>query len=242
LDERTARAIRLALEAEAAFGATDYPRTARAWEGAATAPGASAPGPELVSAQAPAAPPDAAAVLAAIAAEIAACTACKLCGTRTRTVPGQGDARARLLFVGEAPGETEDRTGLAFVGAAGQLLTRMIQAMGLEREQVFIANVLKCRPPANRPPEPDEVASCASFLERQIAALDPDVICTLGGHASKALLRTTEPISRLRGRAYPYGRAQLVPTFHPSYLLKTPEKKKDAWQDLQLAMRLLPPR
>lgn len=177
--------------------------------------------------------------LAAIDKEIAACHACGLAKIRTNVVPGQGNHRPRLMFVGEAPGETEDRTGLAFVGPAGELLTKMMKAIGFERDDVFIANVLKCRPPDNRPPEPNEVEKCLHFLERQLAIISPEVICALGAHAANNLLGRPDPVGRLRGRVFTYGRSQLVATYHPSYLMRMPEKKKDAWDDLKLVARLL---
>lgn len=177
--------------------------------------------------------------LAAIAKEIAACRACGLAEIRTNVVPGQGHHRPRLMFVGEAPGEIEDRTGLAFVGPAGELLTKMMKAIGFERDDVFIANVLKCRPPDNRPPEPNEIEKCLHFLERQLAIISPEVICALGAHAANNLLGRPDPVGRLRGRVFTYGRSQLVATYHPSYLLRMPEKKKDAWDDLKLVARLL---
>jgi DNA polymerase len=152
---------------------------------------------------------------------------------------GVGNPKAELVFVGEAPGEEEDRQGIPFVGAAGQLLTKMIRAMGLTREQVYIANVVKCRPPGNRDPLPDEVETCRPFLEEQLVAIRPKVICTLGKHASQTLLNTTERITRLRGRVHDRNGTPVVPTFHPAYLLRNESDKKLAWMDLQLIMKLL---
>ncbi|HAK93459.1 MAG TPA: DNA polymerase [Planctomycetes bacterium] len=177
--------------------------------------------------------------LEAIAAEAAACTRCRLGALRTHAVPGEGARFPRIVFVGEAPGEDEDRQGRPFVGRAGALLTRMIAAMGFSREQVFIANVLKCRPPGNRSPEPDEIAACKDYLRRQLALLAPEVIVPLGAHAARWMLGDTVTISRVRGRVHVYGAAKVVPTFHPSYLLRKPEEKGKAWEDLQTAMRLL---
>lgn len=154
-------------------------------------------------------------------------------------MPGQGSARARLFFVGEAPGAEEDMQGLAFVGAAGQLLTKMIAAIGLAREQVFIANVLKCRPPENRDPAPAEVTACRSFLLRQIAAVDPDVIVTLGAHATRSLLQREGPLGRMRTERHRFGRAELVVTYHPAFLLRSPDMKRAAWEDLKRAKALL---
>lgn len=167
------------------------------------------------------------------------CTRCKLAGGRTRIVFGVGNPAAELAFVGEGPGADEDREGEPFVGKAGQLLTRMIEAMGYRREQVYIANVVKCRPPGNRNPEPDEIAACEPFLRAQLEAIRPRVIVALGKFAAQTLLRDTTPISRLRGRWAEYQGVRLMPTFHPAYLLRSPEEKKKAWEDLQLVMKEL---
>jgi DNA polymerase len=162
------------------------------------------------------------------------CPRCKLSKSRTRIVFGQGNPRADLMFVGEAPGRDEDEQGLAFVGRAGQLLTKIIEAMGKKREDVFICNVLKCRPPNNRNPEPDEVASCMPFLEEQIRLVSPRVIVTLGTFAAQAVLGTDEPIGRLRGRWQTSRGIRVMPTFHPAFLLRTPDRKKDVWEDMKL--------
>jgi DNA polymerase len=154
-------------------------------------------------------------------------------------VPGEGNPHARLMFVGEAPGADEDAQGRPFVGRAGQLLDRMIGAMGLARSEVFIANVLKCRPPGNRDPQPQEVTACLPFLQAQLALVRPEVICSLGKHSAHALLGCKDPISRLRGRFFEYRGVPLLPTFHPSYLLRSPEEKRTAWKDLQLVMQRL---
>ncbi len=186
--------------------------------------------------QLPASPAD----LPTIATGIAACTRCGLCSGRTRTVPGEGAPRAALLFVGEGPGADEDASGRPFVGAAGQLLTKMIQAMGLAREEVFIANVVKCRPPDNRTPTPAEAAACMPWLREQIAAIRPTVICTLGNTPLRALLGDdTLGITRLRGQRFTYAGIPLIPTFHPSYLLRNPAGKKPCWEDLQLVLKEL---
>ena len=179
--------------------------------------------------------------LAAIRADIGdACSRCKLSGLgRTQIVFGVGNPDADLMFVGEAPGGDEDIQGIPFVGRAGQLLTKMIQAINFERDQVYIANVIKCRPPGNRNPEPDEIASCEPFLLQQIAAVRPRVIVALGAFAAKTLLRSEESISRLRGRIYDFEGAKLIPTFHPSFLLRSPDRKRDAWEDLKRARALL---
>jgi DNA polymerase len=152
---------------------------------------------------------------------------------------GVGHPHARLMFVGEAPGQDEDIQGIPFVGRAGQLLTKMIEAIELKREQVYIANVIKCRPPQNRNPEPDEVATCEPFLFRQIDAIRPRVIVALGKFAAQALLRSNAPISRLRGRVFDYRGAVLVPTFHPAFLLRSPDYKREAWEDLKKVRGLL---
>ena len=152
---------------------------------------------------------------------------------------GVGNPDADLMFVGEAPGADEDIQGIPFVGKAGQLLTKMILAINLERDQVYIANVIKCRPPGNRNPEPDEIATCEPFLFQQIDAVRPRVIVALGAFAAKTLLRTDESISRLRGRVYDFRGAKLIPTFHPSFLLRSPDRKRDAWEDLKRARALL---
>ncbi len=175
----------------------------------------------------------------AVAREAAACTRCRLGALRKHAVPGEGARFPRVVFVGEAPGEDEDVQGRPFVGRAGALLTRMIAAMGFSREQVFIANVLKCRPPGNRSPEPDEIAACRDYLRRQLALLAPEVIVPLGAHAARWILGETVTIGQVRGRVHVYGTAKVVPTFHPSYLLRKPEEKGKAWADLQVAMRLL---
>jgi uracil-DNA glycosylase family 4 len=165
------------------------------------------------------------------------CTRCKLHPTRKNIVFGVGNPAADLVFVGEAPGANEDAQGEPFVGDAGQLLTRMIAAMGWAREDVYIANILKCRPPGNRNPEPDEIAECEPFLIRQLAALKPRVIVALGKFAAQCLLRKPDtPISALRGRFHEYQGIRVMPTYHPAYLLRTPSAKRMVWDDLQLVM------
>lgn len=179
--------------------------------------------------------------LAALRAEIGAdCSRCKLSAQgRTQVVFGVGNPDADLMFVGEAPGADEDVQGIPFVGRAGQLLTKMIAAINFERDQVYIANVIKCRPPGNRNPEPDEIATCEPFLFQQIDAVRPRVIVALGSFAAKTLLRSDESISRLRGRVFDFRGAKLIPTFHPSFLLRSPERKREAWEDLKRARALL---
>jgi len=180
-------------------------------------------------------------VLAALKVEIGPdCRRCKLCDLgRRQVVFGVGHPRARLMFVGEAPGEDEDRQGEPFVGRAGQLLTKIIEAINLRRDQVYIANVIKCRPPGNRNPEPDEVAMCEPFLFRQIEAIRPRVIVALGKFAAQCLLRSTEPITRLRGREFDYRGATLIPTFHPAYLLRNPSAKREVWEDMKKVRAML---
>lgn len=164
------------------------------------------------------------------------CRRCKLWEERTNLVFGEGNPKAELMFVGEAPGADEDATGRPFVGRAGQLLTKMIEAIGLKREDVYISNVIKSRPPGNRTPERDEVAACSPFLFRQIATIHPRLIVTLGNPATQALLETKVGITRLRGEFQDYPRVQgikVLPTFHPAYLLRSPDKKREAWEDLK---------
>ncbi len=167
------------------------------------------------------------------------CQRCKLAGGRTSIVFGQGNPEARLMFVGEAPGHDEDIQGLAFVGRAGQLLTKIIGAIDLTRDDVFIANVLKCRPPKNRNPEPDEIAECQPFLERQIQLIRPLVLVGLGKFAGQWLLKTADPISRIRGRFGDYDGIHVMPTYHPAYLLRNPSAKKDVWEDMKMVRDLL---
>ncbi len=175
--------------------------------------------------------------LVAIRAGLGECTRCKLHPGRTRLVFGVGNPAAELMFVGEGPGADEDLQGEPFVGRAGQLLTKMIEAMGFARSEVYIANVVKCRPPGNRDPEPDEIEACEPFLKAQIAAIRPRVVVALGRFAVQTLLRDTTPISRQRGRWREYEGVKLMPTFHPAYLLRNPAEKKPAWEDLQAVMK-----
>jgi DNA polymerase len=182
-------------------------------------------------------PEDPEAELVRIREEIGDCRRCKLCHGRTNIVFGTGSPRASVMFVGEGPGEDEDRQGEPFVGRAGQLLTDIIQkGMGLARRDVYIANVVKCRPPNNRNPEPDEIAACRPFLHRQIRAIRPRVLVALGKFAAQTLLQTTTPISRLRGRWHQLGPIRIMPTFHPSYLLRNPADKALVWQDIREVM------
>ena len=171
--------------------------------------------------------------------DLGECTRCRLHEGRTHLVFGTGNPRARLMFVGEAPGQDEDEQGLPFVGRAGQLLTKMIESMGFRRDDVYIANVLKCRPPGNRPPKPDEVATCEPFLRRQIASIKPEVLCALGSFAAQAVLRREEKISSMRGKFFLIDGVTVMPTYHPAYLLRNPSEKRTVWEDLQKIMAVL---
>ena len=178
--------------------------------------------------------------LEAIRSDLGECTRCKLSGLgREQIVFGVGNPSAELMFVGEAPGRDEDKQGIPFVGRAGQLLTKIIEAIGQSRESVYIANVIKCRPPQNRNPEEDEVETCEPFLFRQIDVIRPKVIVALGAFAAKTLLRKDAPISKLRGREYEYRGAILVPTFHPAYLLRNSKGKREVWEDMKRVRGLL---
>jgi DNA polymerase len=251
---RLARQARLLVAAEREAGVVCLPGVPRAAERVAAEPVAAEPGaPEPApptSAPAPATfvprvgaldlAADAQAPFGDLPARVASCTACGLARARTRTVFGEGGPRARLVFCGEAPGYEEDRSGRPFVGRAGELLTAMIEkGMGLRREDVFILNTLKCRPPSNRAPTPEEHAACRPFLEEQLAVIRPDVIVALGNSACRALLGEARGISKLRGRVFEMFGAHVVPTYHPAYLLRQPEKKRDAWEDLKKVLRLL---
>jgi DNA polymerase len=179
-------------------------------------------------------------LLRMVRADIGDCTRCKLHKLgRRQIVFGVGHPNADLMFVGEAPGRDEDLQGEPFVGRAGQLLTKIIEAIGLQRGDVYIANVIKCRPPENRNPEQDEVETCEPFLFQQIDIIKPKVIVALGTFAARVLLRTLDPISRLRGRVYEYRGAKLIPTFHPAYLLRNPSSKREVWEDMKVVRSLL---
>ena len=174
-----------------------------------------------------------------IRADLGDCTRCQLSKGRTRLVFGVGNPHARLVFVGEAPGREEDLQGEPFVGEAGQLLTKIIEAMGFRRSDVYICNVLKCRPPGNRDPQPAEIEECRHFMLRQVRAIAPESIVALGTFAVQALLKTKEPISKLRGRFHDYHGIPLMPTFHPAFLLRNPAMKREVWSDMQLVMKRL---
>ena len=181
-----------------------------------------------------------AAALAALRSEVVLCRRCdELAQKRTQTVFGVGNPHPRLCFLGEAPGADEDRQGEPFVGAAGQLLDKIIAACTLKREDVYILNVLKCRPPGNRTPLPEEVANCRAFFERQLEILQPEFICCLGAVAAQTLLRTTRPVGQLRGKFHAYRNSQVVVTYHPSYLLRTPEMKRHTWDDMKMLMQAM---
>jgi DNA polymerase len=195
------------------------------------------PAPPQVAEAVPAA--GRAAALQLIRDEIGDCTRCALHSGRTKLVFADGSPAARLMFVGEGPGADEDAQGLPFVGRAGQLLNNMIAAMGLKREEVYIANVVKCRPPGNRTPEPDEANTCSPFLFRQIDVVRPEVLVALGATAATYLLGQRQPLAGLRGRVHSFRGARLIVTYHPAYLLRDPRQKKEAWADLQIAMREL---
>jgi uracil-DNA glycosylase family 4 len=177
--------------------------------------------------------PNSPAGLELIRSEIGDCQRCKLSRSRTNIVFGSGNPNAELVFVGEAPGYDEDQQGLPFVGRAGQLLTKIIESIELKREDVYICNVLKCRPPENRNPEPDEVLACNPFLKKQLATIRPKIVCCLGTFAAQTVLQMATPISKLRGRFHDIDGMRIIATFHPAYLLRSPEKKRDVWEDMK---------
>jgi uracil-DNA glycosylase family 4 len=221
------------------LGVTDLPVTF-APPGRASTPTPQAPPSAAVASPPGTATPTAPAVrLAQLAAAVRDCRNCRLHAGRTQVVFGTGDPAAALVFVGEAPGHDEDLQGEPFVGQAGQLLTRIIAAIGLTREQVYILNVIKCRPPHNRNPQPDEVAACRPILQEQLACLQPRVICALGAFAAQTLLQTEEKISRLRGRFHMLGAMQVMPTYHPAFLLRNPQYKRAVWEDMQRIQAVL---
>lgn len=243
--KRTARALRQHLEDLQSAGVTHIGRVPRA---GATQPGGSMVAGRVAAAEAVARaaaaalddPQQRAAALVAIAQEVAGCRRCaELVKNRTQTVFGVGNPYARLVFCGEGPGAEEDRQGEPFVGAAGQLLDRMLAACGFRRAEVYILNVVKCRPPGNRTPKPEEVANCRPFLERQLAVLQPAYLCCLGAVAANAVLQREAPIGRLRGQVHQVGQMQVVCTYHPAYLLRTPSAKAAAWEDLKLLLRTM---
>ncbi|RLB80625.1 MAG: uracil-DNA glycosylase [Deltaproteobacteria bacterium] len=177
--------------------------------------------------------------LEAIRIDLGKCCRCRLSETRKNIVFGAGDPHARLVFVGEGPGYDEDQKGEPFIGAAGRLLTKIIEAIKYTRKEVYICNIIKCRPPGNRNPMPDEIEVCFPFLTRQIEAIKPDIICALGSFAAQTLLETKKPISKLRGRFHDYNGIRVLPTYHPAYLLRNPGKKRDVWEDMKKLMKAL---
>jgi uracil-DNA glycosylase family 4 len=227
------------LAAPPAEPAPAAPRAPRHWSHEAppipTDPGVVVPAPE----QALLDVPSPWATLAQVAETVAECRKCFLCEGRSRTVPGEGDSAARLMFVGEGPGQTEDETGRPFVGRAGALLTQIIEAIELRREQVFIANVVKCRPPQNRKPLPEEMAACFPYLTRQIELIRPKVLVALGATAAEAMLAVKRSLTDLRGRVHSYRGIPLVVTYHPAALLRNPNWKKPTWDDVRIARQLL---
>lgn len=229
--------LRRQLAALERMGAYWLPAGAPAAEAEPVAPpeAAPTPPPEVEAAAEVDIGPDGAArrTLQSVREEVGECTRCKLAATRSKLVFGVGAEDAPLMFIGEAPGAEEDRRGEPFVGAAGQLLDRMIAAMGWTRETVYIANVLMCRPPGNRDPQPDEVSQCLPFLHHKIEVIRPRIIVALGKPATHALLSTTAPISALRGRFHSFRGIKVMPTYHPAFLLRQPDRKRDAWSDLK---------
>ena len=222
------RAARVTSEAEARMAGAERPP-----QGTFPAAGAGRPG-GAAAAAATAAAGDS---LAQVAAEIRACTKCRLHATRTQAVPGVGPERAGLVCVGEGPGADEDAQGEPFVGRAGQLLNKILAAVHLRRDEVYITNIVKCRPPENRDPLPDEVAACQPYLERQLRLLEPRVICALGRHAASALLGTQESLSKLRAGRHFYRGIRVFPTYHPAALLRNPQWKRPVWEDIQKVRR-----
>ena len=237
--EKLLRAAHQRLEMERSFGLTHVqrPQKTKAVERRPAAPPAPAPPPKEAPAPTPASPEALSKeeALGQLRKECEQCMRCQLARTRTNLVFGVGSPDADLMFVGEAPGEDEDRQGEPFVGKAGQLLTKMIEAIGMKRSDVYICNILKSRPPGNRPPLPDEIAACLPYLKRQIRIIKPKIICALGATAAKTLLNTDRSIGQLRGKFFDYeGGITLLPTFHPSYLLRDPSQKAKAWDDLKM--------
>lgn len=231
------RALRQRLESLEAAGVTQIPKASGGRRAQASAPQAPPPAVAPPRPVAPAEESDRPSALRVLAEQVSGCTRCpELAAARTHTVFGVGRPDARICFFGEAPGADEDASGEPFVGRAGQLLTKIIEACRLRREDVYILNVLKCRPPGNRTPLPDEVANCRGYFERQFELIAPEYICCLGTTAAQALLQTGEPIGRLRKRWFAYGAAKVICTYHPSYLLRNPAAKRDVWDDMRAMM------
>jgi uracil-DNA glycosylase family 4 len=210
--------LRHYLEEERAMGLEGWPKSSA---------------PPRKKASSPPPPSPSSSSLKEVREELGDCRRCKLHSTRTNIVFGAGNPKALLVFVGEGPGRDEDLQGKPFVGLAGQLLTKIIQAIQLTREEVYIANIIKCRPPGNRNPEPDEIQACEPFLIKQLEAIRPKLICALGTFAAQTLLKTEERISLLRGRFHQYQGIPLMPTYHPAYLLRNPNFKRDVWEDMK---------
>ncbi len=232
---RDARALKQRLESLAAAGVTQLPKTSPGGRRRAAVPAGERPAQR--AAVDTGGGTDRIRALKILNQQVADCTQCaELAATRTNTVFGVGPADARICFFGEAPGADEDASGEPFVGRAGQLLNKIIEACKLRREDVYILNVLKCRPPGNRPPLPGEVANCRRFFERQLEIIAPEYICCLGTSASHALLETVEPIGKLRKRWFAHGSAKVICTYHPSYLLRNPAAKRDVWDDMKIMM------
>jgi len=221
------------------LGVTDLPVTLAPSGRTGTPTPQAPPSAAVAASQGTATPTEPAVRLAQLAVAVRDCRNCRLHAGRTQVVFGTGDPAAALVFVGEAPGHDEDIQGEPFVGQAGQLLTRIIAAIGLTREQVYLLNVIKCRPPHNRNPQPDEVAACRPILQEQLACLQPRVICALGTFAAQTLLQTEEKISRLRGRFHTLGAIQVMPTYHPAFLLRNPQYKRAVWEDMQCIQAVL---
>lgn len=238
MDGRIARAVRQRLESLAQAGVTAIPRCSEGRTGTVrqrSIPEAVVPGATVATRRS--APDERIASLAVLRQQVVDCTRCtELAATRTQTVFGSGSPSARLCFLGEAPGADEDASGEPFVGRAGQLLTKIIEACRLTRNEVYILNVLKCRPPGNRVPAPEEVGNCRQFLQRQFEIIAPEYVCCLGTTAAQSLLQTTDPIGTLRRRWFQYGTARVLCTYHPSYLLRNPAAKKAVWDDMRMLM------
>ncbi|MBM3211938.1 uracil-DNA glycosylase [Candidatus Poribacteria bacterium] len=218
--------LRSYLEDQQQLGFTLIPKDESEDSGSQQKPGQSPKIPEIVNYE----------NMEGIRKAVQVCERCQLCKTRKNVVFGTGDENAKLVFVGEAPGEDEDLQGKPFVGRAGQKLTQIIEAMGLKREQVYITNVLKCRPPGNRNPLPEEIKVCEPFLINQLKLIKPKIICALGTFSAQTLLRTDQRISLLRGRFHTYQGIKVMPTYHPAYLLRNPKFKRDVWEDVQKIM------
>jgi len=237
MEAAEARSVRQRLESLARAGVTHLPKARRRSPAEPARPAVQAAATPPAGRVEPAGGGERDAALAVLRDEVAGCARCReLAAGRTQTVFGSGRPDARLVFFGEAPGADEDSSGVPFVGRAGQLLTKIIEACTLSRDDVYIMNVLKCRPPGNRPPQPDEVANCRGYFERQLEIIRPEFICCLGASAARALLETEETIGKLRGRWFTHGTAQVICTYHPSYLLRNPAAKREVWEDMKILM------